>query len=83
MNRIAKAVVTFLVAGFPAWALAQQELTVFVADNLPPKMFLGKNGHPTGFMTELTEEIVRRANYFSPVANTLRNPVPMTVSLMD
>ncbi|PWV65534.1 OsmC family protein [Plasticicumulans acidivorans] len=28
-------------------------------------------------------EIVRRANYFSPVANTLRNPVPMTVSLMD
>lgn len=63
MNRIAKAVVTFLVASFPAWALAQQELTVFVADNLPPKMFLGKNGHPTGFMTELTEEIVRRAGF--------------------
>ncbi|NHN89539.1 OsmC family protein [Acetobacter conturbans] len=32
---------------------------------------------------EELEAIVAHANYFSPVANTLRNPVPMTVSLKD
>jgi uncharacterized OsmC-like protein len=30
---------------------------------------------------EELEEIVRRANFFSPVANTLRNPVPFDISL--
>jgi uncharacterized OsmC-like protein len=30
---------------------------------------------------ETLEEIVRHANFFSPVANSYRNPVPMTVSL--
>ena len=32
---------------------------------------------------EELDEIVQRANYFSPVANTLRNPIPFTISLMD
>lgn len=27
------------------------------------------------------EEIVRQANYFSPVANSMRNPIPLEVSL--
>ncbi len=30
---------------------------------------------------EELEEIVRQANYFSPVANSMRNPIPMDVSL--
>jgi uncharacterized OsmC-like protein len=30
---------------------------------------------------EVLDEIVQRANYFSPVANTMRNPVPMTIAL--
>jgi uncharacterized OsmC-like protein len=29
------------------------------------------------------DEIVRHANYFSPVANSMRNPIPMTVALAD
>lgn len=29
------------------------------------------------------DEIVRQANFYSPVANSLRNPVPMTVKLAD
>lgn len=29
------------------------------------------------------EEIVKQANYFSPVANTLRNPIPFSIDLMD
>jgi organic hydroperoxide reductase OsmC/OhrA len=32
---------------------------------------------------EELDEIVRRANYFSPVANSMRNPIPMTVALAD
>lgn len=32
--------------------------------------------------TEL-DDIVKHANYFSPVANTMRNPVPFQISLMD
>ncbi len=32
---------------------------------------------------EELDEIVQRANYFSPVANTLRNPIPFSISLMD
>ena len=28
-------------------------------------------------------EIVRQANFYSPVANTMRNPVPMSVELAD
>lgn len=28
-------------------------------------------------------EIVRQANYFSPVANTMRNPIPFEISLAD
>ena len=30
---------------------------------------------------EELDEIVREANYFSPVANSMRNPIPMEVSL--
>jgi len=30
---------------------------------------------------EELEEIVRQANYFSPVANSMRNPIPLEVSL--
>ena len=29
------------------------------------------------------EEIVRQANYFSPVANTMRNPIPFRIALAD
>jgi uncharacterized OsmC-like protein len=32
---------------------------------------------------EELEEIVRHANFYSPVANSMRNPIPMTVSLAD
>lgn len=32
---------------------------------------------------EELDEIVTRANYFSPVANTMRNPIPFSISLMD
>ena len=32
---------------------------------------------------EVLNQIVEHANYFSPVANTLRNPVPLTVTLTD
>jgi uncharacterized OsmC-like protein len=32
---------------------------------------------------EELDEIVRHANYFSPVANSMRNPIPMTVTLAD
>lgn len=32
---------------------------------------------------EELEEIVKHANYFSPVANTMRNPIPFSISLMD
>ncbi|WP_281701244.1 OsmC family protein [Acetobacter malorum] len=32
---------------------------------------------------EVLNQIVEHANYFSPVANTLRNPVPLTVTLAD
>jgi uncharacterized OsmC-like protein len=57
------------------------------ADKLPPEM---------GFQAirvkvvvegdaprEVLDEIVQRANYFSPVANTMRNPVPMTIALAE
>jgi organic hydroperoxide reductase OsmC/OhrA len=30
---------------------------------------------------EELDEIVRQANYFSPVANSMRNPIPLDVSL--
>jgi len=32
---------------------------------------------------EVLDEIVQHANYFSPVANTMRNPIPFSISLMD
>ena len=32
---------------------------------------------------EQFDEIVRRANYFSPVANTMRNPIPFEIALKD
>ncbi|MBE0486185.1 OsmC family protein [Marinobacter sp.] len=32
---------------------------------------------------EELDDIVRHANYFSPVANTLRNPIPFSISLME
>ncbi|OYX69961.1 MAG: peroxiredoxin [Rhizobiales bacterium 32-66-11] len=32
---------------------------------------------------EELDEIVKRANYFSPVANTMRNPIPFSIGLAD
>ncbi|MEW9526831.1 OsmC family protein [Agrobacterium radiobacter] len=32
---------------------------------------------------EELEEIVKQANYFSPVANTMRNPIPFEISLSE
>lgn len=32
---------------------------------------------------EELDEIVQQANYFSPVANTMRNPIPFSIELMD
>lgn len=32
---------------------------------------------------EELDEIVKQANYFSPVANSMRNPIPFSISLMD
>jgi len=32
---------------------------------------------------EELDEIVQRANYYSPVANTMRNPIPFTIGLAD
>jgi uncharacterized OsmC-like protein len=32
---------------------------------------------------EELDEIVKHANYYSPVANTLRNPIPFEISLAD
>lgn len=32
---------------------------------------------------EELDDIVRHANYYSPVANTMRNPVPFKIGLMD
>jgi uncharacterized OsmC-like protein len=32
---------------------------------------------------EELDEIVRHANFFSPVANSMRNPIPFSISLMD
>lgn len=32
---------------------------------------------------EELEDIVQQANYFSPVGNSMRNAIPMTVSMMD
>jgi uncharacterized OsmC-like protein len=32
---------------------------------------------------EALEEIVQHANYYSPVANTMRNPIPLSIKLAD
>ncbi len=32
---------------------------------------------------EVLDEIVKHANFYSPVANTMRNPVPFTIGLAD
>jgi hypothetical protein len=32
---------------------------------------------------EELDEIVRHANFYSPVANSMRNPIPMSVTLAD
>jgi organic hydroperoxide reductase OsmC/OhrA len=32
---------------------------------------------------EELDEIVRQANFYSPVANSMRNPIPMSVTLAD
>ncbi|MCK8788146.1 OsmC family protein [Roseomonas sp. NAR14] len=32
---------------------------------------------------EALDEIVRHANFFSPVANTMRNPIPFSIALAD
>ncbi|MBL1272001.1 MAG: OsmC family protein [Oceanospirillales bacterium] len=32
---------------------------------------------------EELDEIVEKANYFSPVANSMRNPIPFSISMMD
>ena len=42
---------------------AEPPLVVFVASQVPPKMFIDAAGKPSGFITELTEAVVRRAGY--------------------
>lgn len=32
---------------------------------------------------EVLDEIVQHANYYSPVANTMRNPIPFEISIID
>ena len=32
---------------------------------------------------EVLDEIVQHANFYSPVANTMRNPIPFTIALAD
>lgn len=32
---------------------------------------------------EELDDIVKRANYYSPVANSMRNPIPLSISLAD
>lgn len=32
---------------------------------------------------EVLEEIVQQANFYSPVANTMRNPIPFTIAMAD
>jgi organic hydroperoxide reductase OsmC/OhrA len=32
---------------------------------------------------EVLDEIVQHANFYSPVANTMRNPIPFEISLAD
>ena len=32
---------------------------------------------------EVLDEIIKHANFYSPVANTMRNPIPFTISLAD
>ena len=32
---------------------------------------------------EELDEIVQHANYFSPMANTLRNPIPFSIETID
>ncbi len=32
---------------------------------------------------EILDEIVQHANFFSPVANSMRNPIPFEISLAD
>jgi polar amino acid transport system substrate-binding protein len=46
----------------PVKADMEQTLVVLVADAVPPKMFLA-DGKPTGFVTEIACEAVRRAGY--------------------
>ncbi|SPL62445.1 Bll5738 protein [Ochrobactrum soli] len=35
-----------------------------------------------GAPREVLDEIVQRANYYSPVANTMRNPIPFEIALL-
>ncbi|MFM7971506.1 MAG: OsmC family protein, partial [Betaproteobacteria bacterium] len=32
---------------------------------------------------ETLDEIVRNANYYSPVANTMRNPIPFSIAMAE
>ncbi|MDB5941670.1 MAG: OsmC-like protein [Ramlibacter sp.] len=36
-----------------------------------------------GAPREVLDEIVTQANYFSPVANSMRNPIPFTIGMAD
>ena len=49
---------------------APPEVTLIVASNLAPKMYTKEDGTPTGSLTELATEIVKRAGY-TPVVKAL------------
>lgn len=63
MKRTVVLVVAIVMSVYSYCVMAQQTLTIYVADNIPPKMFVGGDRKVTGFLTELTEAIVQRAGY--------------------
>jgi uncharacterized OsmC-like protein len=52
----------------PRWASRKIRVKVLVEGDAP---------------REVLDEIVKHANYYSPVANTMRNPIPFEISLAD
>jgi len=60
------AIVGWTRSGQAAETSTKPQLTVFVADAVPPKMFV-KNGKPAGYILEIALEAVRRAGYVAEV----------------
>jgi uncharacterized OsmC-like protein len=63
-----------------AWGAggAQMELAQMGFQNIRVKIAIEGNAS-----RQQLEEIVRHANFYSPVANSMRNPIPMSVELAD